>query len=165
MQEAWKTVEVRKHLFSRRAHLLTTHKVGGGIPSVGRVVRSARRLRLLWEPYGQCHNPASLLSLSTQLVVGVTTYKKYRRFNRRYSTNCLQKPATGSFVAEMGIVAKPHLLFLKSNKNKSERTVMKNGNLSSGSKGHQPWSRALRCGGFRISELFTDIQRLRWDSA
>lgn len=116
MQEAWKTVEVRKHLFSRRAHLLTTHKVGGGIPSVGRVVRSARRLRLLWEPYGQCHNPASLLSLSTQLVVGVTTYKKYRRFNRRYSTNCLQKPATGSFVAEMGIVANPHLLFLKSNK-------------------------------------------------
>ena len=107
MQEAWKTVEVRKHLFSRRAHLLTTHKVGGGIPSVGRV---------LWEHYGQCHNPASLLSLSTQLVVGVTTYKKYRRFNRRYSTNCLQKPATGSFVAEMGIVANPHLLFLKSNK-------------------------------------------------
>ncbi len=91
-------------------------------------------MRLLREPYGQCHNPASLLSLSTQLVVGVTTYKKYRRFNRRYSTNCLQKPATGSFVAEMGIVAKPHLLFLKSNKNKSERTVMKNGNLSSEAK-------------------------------
>ena len=142
-----------------------THHPEGAVVSTSWLVRSARRMRLLREPYGQCHNPASLLSLSTQLVVGVTTYKKYRRFNRRYSTNCLQKPATGSFVAEMGIVAKPHLLFLKSNKNKSERTVMKNGNLSSGSKGHQPWSRTLRCGGFRISELFTDIQRLRWDSA
>ena len=27
--------------------------------------------------------------------------------------NCLQKPAAGSFVAEMGIVANPHLLFQK----------------------------------------------------
>ena len=32
------------------------------------------------------------------------------------SANCLPKPATGSFVAEMGIVANPHLLFQKSNK-------------------------------------------------
>lgn len=34
-----------------------------------------------------------------------------------HPANCLQKPATGSFVAEMGIVANPHLLFQKSNKN------------------------------------------------
>ncbi|MFR4784717.1 MAG: hypothetical protein ACLUAR_19135 [Pilosibacter sp.] len=70
-------------------------------------------MRLLREPYGQCHNPASLLSLSTQLVVGVTTYKKYRRFNRRYSTNCLQKPATGSFVAEMGHCCQAPFAFSK----------------------------------------------------
>ncbi len=31
--------------------------------------------------------------------------------------NCLQKPAPSSFLAEMGIVANPHLLFQKSNKN------------------------------------------------
>jgi len=83
-------------------------------------VRSARQLQLLREPYGQCHNPASLLSLSSQLVVGVTTYKKYRRFNRQYSTNCLQKPATGSFVAEMGIVANPICFFKKATKTKAK---------------------------------------------
>ena len=30
-------------------------------------VRSARRMRLLREPYGQCHSSGALLSLSTQL--------------------------------------------------------------------------------------------------
>lgn len=45
--------------------------------------------------------------------------------------NCLHKPATGSFIAEVGIVPNPHLLFQKSNKNKSERTVMYDGNLPS----------------------------------
>ncbi len=32
--------------------------------------------------------------------------------------NCLQKPATGSFVAEMGIAHNPHLLFKKATKTK-----------------------------------------------
>jgi len=48
-------------------------------------------MRLLRQPDGQCHISADLLSLSTQLV-------EYCRFNRRYSTNCPHKPATGSFI-------------------------------------------------------------------
>ena len=32
-------------------------------------VRSARRMRLLRKPYGQCHNSAELLSLSTQTAI------------------------------------------------------------------------------------------------
>ncbi|NCD02347.1 MAG: hypothetical protein EOM00_05045 [Clostridia bacterium] len=72
--------------------------------------------------------------------------------------NCLHKLATGSFIAEMGIVPNPHLLFQKSNKNKSERTVMYDGDLPSGSEGHQPWSRTLRSSCFRLSELFPNLQ-------
>ena len=60
------------------------------------IVRSPRGMRLLRQPDGQCHTSANLLSLSTQLVRGILT--EYRRFNRRYSTNCPHKPATGSFV-------------------------------------------------------------------
>ena len=52
-------------LLSRRAHLLTTPKGPVVLPAA--TVRSARRMRLLREPYGQCHNSAALLSLSTQL--------------------------------------------------------------------------------------------------
>lgn len=81
-------------LLSRRAHLLTTPK--------GRWY--FLRNRALSEgdaapagAYGQCHNSADLLSLSTQLVCGMS-HIEYRRFNRRYFTNCPHKPATGSFV-------------------------------------------------------------------
>ena len=52
-------------LLSRRAHLLTTPK--GAVVSTSWLVRSARRMRLLRKPYGQCHITAVLLSLSTQL--------------------------------------------------------------------------------------------------
>ena len=58
------------------------------------IVRSPRGMRLLRQPDGQCHTGARVLSLSTQLV-------EYRRFNRRYSTNCPHKPATGRFVCGM----------------------------------------------------------------
>ena len=66
--------------------------------------RSPRGMRLLRQPDGQCHISDELLSLSTQLVRSILT--EYRRFNRRYFTNCPHKPATaqgtpfgrGSFV-------------------------------------------------------------------
>ena len=47
---------------------LTHHPKGAVVLPVA-TVRSARRMRLLWEPYGQCHNSAVLLSLSTQSAV------------------------------------------------------------------------------------------------
>ena len=75
-----------------------THHSEGAVVLPAATVRSARRMRLLREPYVQCHSSADLMSLATQLVAGVTTYTKYRRFNRRYFTNCPHKPATGSFI-------------------------------------------------------------------
>ena len=81
---------------------LTHHPItsGGGIPFGA--VRSARRMRLLREPYGQCCISAELSSLSTQLVIGVSTYAESLRFQHRDSTNCSHKPATGSLVCGDG---------------------------------------------------------------
>ena len=112
---------------------LTHHPEGAVVLPVA-TVRSARRMRLhlrpksrryaavglrntslrlgVREPYVQCHSSANLLSLATQLVAGVTTYTKYRRFNRRHSTNCPHKPATGSFICGMSItLTDSHFLF------------------------------------------------------
>ena len=47
---------------------------------------------------------------------------KYRRFNRRYFSNRLRKPATGSFAAEMdGRSARPFSLLRKRNRKKESR--------------------------------------------
>ncbi len=73
-----------------------THHPGGAVVFPLETVRSPRGKRLLRQPDGQCHIDEPLLPLSTQLVRGILT--EYRRFNRRYSTNCPHKPATGSFV-------------------------------------------------------------------
>ena len=64
-----------------------THHPGGAVVFPLEIVRSPRGMRLLRKPDGQCHSSADLLALSTQLV-------EYRRFRRRYSTNCPHKPAT-----------------------------------------------------------------------
>ena len=52
-------------LLSRRGAL--THHPEGAVVLPAATVRSARRMRLLREPYGQCHSSGALLSLSTQL--------------------------------------------------------------------------------------------------
>ena len=44
-----------------------THHPEGAVVLPAASVRSARRMRLLREPYGQCHSSGALLSLSTQL--------------------------------------------------------------------------------------------------
>ena len=44
-----------------------THHPEGAVVLPAATVRSARRMRLLREPYGQCHSFGALLSLSTQL--------------------------------------------------------------------------------------------------
>ena len=43
-----------------------THHPEGAVVFPSETVRSARRMRLLREPYGQCHISSKLLSLSTQ---------------------------------------------------------------------------------------------------
>ena len=142
-------------------HLLKQAVVA--LPLVGHV-RSPRGLRLLREPYVQCHISADLLSLATQLVAGVAIYAKYRRFNRRHPTNCPHKPATGSFVCGYDPLFNIGSFSFceKETKTRSERTVRTNGDLPLGSKGGQPRCRAICGGSFRLSELHQYSKRLRW---
>ena len=80
------------------------------------IVRSARRMRLLRQPPDNATAPAGVL-LSSSARLG-----KYRRFNRRYFSNRLRKPATGSFAAEMdGPPARPFSLLRKRNRKKESR--------------------------------------------
>ena len=77
--------------YRNRALISALRAAFGGCAPKRACGRSPRGMRLLRQPDGQCHISADLLSLSTQLV-------EYCRFNRRYSTNCPHKPATGSFI-------------------------------------------------------------------
>ena len=82
---------------------------GGGIPAASCALRGG--LRLLQQPPDNATAPAGVL-LSSSARLG-----KYRRFNRRYFSNRLRKPATGSFAAEMdGRSARPFSLLRKRNK-------------------------------------------------
>ena len=100
---------------SRRAHLLTTHKMGGGIPF--RVVHSARL----------CGSSGALCTMThffqiAVIVHAVSTSTTADAFVSRGTictlpcANCLRKPATGSFIADMGSNA-AHFLFAKRNRN------------------------------------------------
>ena len=63
MRGAWET---RRPVSFIPKGALTHHPEGAVVLPVA-TVRSARRMRLLREPYGQCHITAALLSSSTQL--------------------------------------------------------------------------------------------------
>ena len=141
-------------LLSRRAHLLTTPK--GAVVSTSWLVRSARRMRLLRKPYGQCHSSASLLSLSTQTAICFASSSKLLFPFWKQLAACLRKSATGSFAAAMGIAPATPIFFLRkrNKKPKDERTVRTNGDLPLGSQGGQQRYGAL-CGcRFRLSELY-----------
>lgn len=110
--------------FSRRAHLLTTRRWRAvvSLPSVG-IVRSPRGLRLLRQPYGQCHSTGELLSLSTQLSPSQPLCVCEQRYNLYpVCDNCLQKPAAGSFPAEMDGTALPSIFSFAKEKQKNEKT-------------------------------------------
>ena len=141
-------------LLSRRAHLLTTCKTGGGMPCG--IVRSARRMRLLRKPYGQCHITAVLLSLSTQTALCSASYAQQGDgdlpppFRRLPAKICHRQ-----FFAVMGIaLATPFSFCEKETKTENERTVRTDGDLSLGSEGGQQRFGALCSCRFRLSELY-----------
>ena len=79
-------------------------------------VRSPRGIATVATASRQCHSTWGVL-LSSSARLG-----KYRRFNRRYFSNRLRKPATGSFAAEMdGPPARPFSLLRKRNRKKESR--------------------------------------------
>ena len=59
---------------------------------------------------------------------------KYRRFDRRYLSNRLRKPATGSFDAEMDGALTPSIFSFAKEKQKKETREKNDGNIPSGGK-------------------------------
>ncbi len=89
-----------------------THHPEGAVVFPLEIVRSPRGMRLLRQPYGQCHTFIKVLSSSTQSAV-VSTLK---------TPSCLQKSVTDSFVAVMdgSVLLRVHFFFLrKRNKNQN----------------------------------------------
>ena len=74
--------------------------------------------------------------------------------------NCLRKSATGSFIAVMGIASSATPIFFLRKRNKNERTVETDGDLSFGSESGEPGGWTERRGSFRLSELFKNFERL-----
>ena len=141
-------------LSPRRAHLLTTAPIGGsGGTCRWQAVRSTRWMRLLREPMDNATLPWEVWHCP----------RSWRLLYKGASANRLRKPTTGSFAAAMGIAAAmPIFCSTKRNKNENEGTVRTNGDLSFGSKGHQPRRRTLCLRCFRLPELFQNHERLRW---
>ena len=75
-----------------------THHPEGAVVLPAATVRSARRMRLLREPYGQCHSSAVLLSLSTQTAICFASSSKQLFPFWKQLAACPHKPATGSFI-------------------------------------------------------------------
>ena len=137
-----------------------THHPEGAVVLPAATVRSARRMRLLRKPYGQCHSSAALLSLSTQSAICFASSSKQLFPFWKQLAACLRKSATGSFIAVTGIAspATPIFFLRKRNKNKDERTVRTNGDLPLGSQSGQPRYGTV-CGcRFRLSELYQHLE-------
>ena len=107
-------------LLSRRGAL--THHPEGAVVLPAATVRSARRMRLLRKPYGQCHSSAGLLSLSTQTAICFASSSKLLFPFWKQPAACLRKSATGSFVAVMGIALLRHPFSFCEKETKSRRT-------------------------------------------
>ena len=138
--------------FSRRAHLLTTCKAGGGIPPVGQArALFTKRLSAAF-PEG-AGNVASEHSLCSRLYI-CSISKTMRWHIATPSRRLPAKTCHWQLLRSYGyrILGDTHFLF--SIEKQKERTVKTNGNLSSGSKSSQPWYRKKRCSSFRLSKLF-----------
>ena len=138
--------------FSRRAHLLTTCKAGGGIPPVGQAHALLTNCIPDSSPEG-AGNVASEHSLCSRLYI-CSISKTMRWHIATPSRRLPAKTCHRQLLRSYGYRRKCDTHFLFSKEKQKERTVKTNGNLSSGSKSSQPWYRKKRCCSFRLSELF-----------
>ena len=128
---------------------LTHHSplASGGIPPVGRAVRSPRGMRRLRTPFSQyrCARLAGQLASASGQGAWL-----HHAGAQAHLASCGRKPATSRFPA-----GEPR------KRGTTEKTeVIPNSNLPLGSEGHQPRRGALRCRGCGLHELLADLQRL-----
>lgn len=140
--------------FSRRAHLLTTCKAGGGIPPFGQARALFTNCLSDSSPEG-AGNVASEHSLCSRLYI-----LRYQQNDEVAYCHPIPPPACENSAKNKSFGYVPQLLrsygyrilgdthFLFSKEKQKERTVKTNGNLSFRSKGSQPWYRTKcsRCG-------------------
>lgn len=137
--------------FSRRAHLLTTCKAGGGILPVGQArALFTKRLSAAF-PEGS-GNVASEHSLCSRLYI-----LHYQQNDEVAYCHLIPPPACENLplaaFTQLWVSHSRRHPFSLFERETEKRTVKTNGNLSSGSKSSQPWYRKKRCCSFRLSEL------------
>ena len=135
-----------------------THHPEGAVLFPAETVRSARRMRLLRKPDGQCHSSADLLSLSTQLVCGMHSQNTVASTDAIPPTARTNLPPAALSAAMTISIADSHFLFHKEKQKLYERIGTKNGNLSFGSQSHQPGRRTIRRGCCGLYELLPNSQ-------
>ena len=79
-----------------------THHPEGAVVLPAATVRSARRMRLLREPYVQCHITSVLLPLATQSAICFASSSKLLFPFWKQPAACPHKAATGSFICGYG---------------------------------------------------------------
>ena len=128
-------------------------KTGGGSPPVGRARALFTKCLSAASPEGgrQCRKRTLPVQLAAMFCLNIKTVVKQ-------PANCLRKPATGSFVADMGIASPATPIFFLRKRNKNEGKVRTNGNLPFGSKSGQPRQWAFCCCRFRLFKLFQDVE-------
>ena len=129
-----------------------THHPEGAVVLPAATVRSARRMRLLRKPYGQCCKA----SLSTQSAQCSASYTQQGDGDLPppQPPACEKLPPAVLSQLWVSLLRHPFSFCEKETKTENERTVRTDGDLSLGSKGGQQRFGAF-CGcRFRLSELY-----------
>ena len=99
-----------------------SHKVNDFVGALLRRWYALRHRALSEGDFAFCGKRQTMPQHLRALLSSSARLGKYRRFNRRYFSNRLRKPATGSFAAEMdGRSARPFSLLRKRNRKKKTR--------------------------------------------
>ena len=96
-------------LLSRRAHLLTTCKAGGGIPPCGQARALFTNCLAVISPEGAGNAASGYFLCSRQSILHNSQNSCFK--NWKQLAVCLRKPATGSFIAVIGMSCFPTHLF------------------------------------------------------
>ena len=159
---------------------LTHHcpKGSGGIPPVGRVVRSSRSIHRMLLQRGQTIPQFfKLSSLPVRLAEGFRLICIFAANHCSCLGTTCHPPAKTCHSTRHALRVRQlsrsygrcipctvHFLLSRQKKQKrplwGRKEVKDYGDLSSGSEGREPWYRPFRLCGFRLSELFLHLQRL-----
>ena len=131
------------------------------LPLVG-LVRSPRGIASPAGAAGRCHGPVGSAVIVHAVIASTPAFASvsWGTVCTPPCANCLRKPATGSFIADMGIATPATPIFFLRKRNKNKGKVKTNGDLPFGSKSGQPGQWTFCCCRFRLFELFQNFEWL-----